>query len=751
MTSTRTRIRVGVAALALAAVVVATPTATAESAQPATGGAASEAVDHLLIISLPHLTWEVYAEADAPNLDRLLEDSAVGGLAVRVKRRKTETASGYTTLGAGTRAPAPPEAGHVLGPDEDFDGTVARAEYARRMGHGSSANVLVLSMPAYVKRQSRELFDAEAGALGQALSDAGVHRAVIGNSDRLVDTTDADSYSRPLAAALMDFEGRVPGGRVDRGLLVRDDGSPFGVRLDAEAVEHTFEAEWAAQERSVVLVEASDLVRAEAYRTVIRASLKDPLAAQSVEAADRLVGRLLRHVDLTRDAVLVVAPASPSASAELTLVGVRAPGVEPSLLTSATTRRDGFVTIYDLGPGIVELMGVERPESMEGRPFEGGRTGGDFGDRVDFLVRENAEALFRDDAVSVMSALQVALELAISLLGWLVLRFRRFDRGRSPVAVFALVVLALLPMTYLAGLIDFADLGFVAYVPFVFGGALALTALAWMLGRRDALSTAGWVLFVVVGVIVGTTLFSDTELLFNTAFGDSPIVAGRFVGINNLTFSQLAAGGIILSVLLAHRLRARRGAIAAAGLLAFLLLVDGLPAWGADVGGVLTAVPAFGYVAYRLFGARLRLRTLIVIGVATVVVIGAFTAFDLAQPADQRTHLGRLYEQVDAQGGGAFVTVILRKLAANLRVITSSIWLFLVPGALAFVAYVLGRRPRLVQVIEERIPAFDVALGGLLIAGVLGFALNDSGIAVPGMVLGVLNPVLVHLSMRLQE
>ena len=159
-------------------------------------------------------------------------------------------------------------------------------------------------------------------------------------------------------------------------------------------------------------------------------------------------------------------------------------------------------------------------------------------------------------------------------------------------------------------------------------------------------------------------------------------------------------------------------------LLAALLVILGSPAWGSDVGGVLTGVPALDYVGYRLWGARIRFGTLVVLGLATLIVIGGFAAYDLAQPAEDRSHLGRLVEQVDAQGSDAFITVVMRKFFANLRVITSSVWLLMVPGALAFTAYLVWRRPILVRVIERRVPAFAIALGGLLVTGVLGFALD---------------------------
>jgi hypothetical protein len=52
------------------------------------------------------------------------------------------------------------------------------------------------------------------------------------------------------------------------------------------------------------------------------------------------------------------------------------------------------------------------------------------------------------------------------------------------------------------------------------------------------------------------------------------------------------------------------------------------------------------------------------------------------------------------------------------------------------------------EVLRTRAPEMRPAFVGVLVAAVLGFALNDSGIAVPAMMLGVLNPVLVYLAVH---
>ena len=109
--------------------------------------------------------------------------------------------------------------------------------------------------------------------------------------------------------------------------------------------------------------------------------------------------------------------------------------------------------------------------------------------------------------------------------------------------------------------------------------------------------------------------------------------------------------------------------------------------------------------------------------------MAVFAALDLSRPADRRTHLGRLVEAVADQGVGALETVVTRKLGANFGVITSSVWTAMVPIALGFIVYLLWRAPGHVRVVRENI---SESLAGLAVVGFLGFAFNDSGIAVPG-------------------
>ena len=73
----------------------------------------------------------------------------------------------------------------------------------------------------------------------------------------------------------------------------------------------------------------------------------------------------------------------------------------------------------------------------------------------------------------------------------------------------------------------------------------------------------------------------------------------------------------------------------AVAIFAVTVVVDGWPAFGADVGGVLACVPAFALVAIWLGGWRVSVRRVVAIGAATVAVVAVFALVDLARPADR--------------------------------------------------------------------------------------------------------------------
>ena len=56
------------------------------------------------------------------------------------------------------------------------------------------------------------------------------------------------------------------------------------------------------------------------------------------------------------------------------------------------------------------------------------------------------------------------------------------------------------------------------------------------------------------------------------------------------------------------------------------IVIDGMPIWGSDVGGVLAFVPAVGVTAARVLGQRVRWRAVAFWGSLAVLVVGVLIA-----------------------------------------------------------------------------------------------------------------------------
>src|SRR5690606_3538178 len=156
--------------------------------------------------------------------------------------------------------------GVALNPDELHGGIPAAELLQRRLGRVLDG-IAYIPVGATIDANQRSPFGAEPGMLGDALSGAGIHRAVIANADAAeafpTDQPPPDgAYARGAATALMGSDGFVPGGRVGRTLLLEDPLAPFGRRLDPDQVVERFRTEWRRAGRVVALVEASDLSRA---------------------------------------------------------------------------------------------------------------------------------------------------------------------------------------------------------------------------------------------------------------------------------------------------------------------------------------------------------------------------------------------------------------------------------------------------------------------------------------------------------
>ncbi|HEX7132010.1 MAG TPA: glycosyltransferase, partial [Iamia sp.] len=671
--SARARIA-GIVALFLLAVGVTylTAAATSVASEPAEPGTRS-----VVVFGLPRLGMDDIGTGRAPNLDRLVDEGAMAAMTVRTLGGHPTSLEAYATVSAGARVLDLPAAAEAYPSNARLEGSTA-AEVAERRSGMPVEGEIVIPSGAAARRLAGAGVPSRPGALAEALHDAGLTGAVVGNGDRRSETGEV-LISRPAAMAVMDPAGSVDSGTIGSALLRDDPDAPFGLSVDPDAF--MAEARRAMADADLTVLDPGEMDRVSAYAPLVGTDQYERLRLESLARTDAILGAVVD--ELPEDTLLLVLGMTPpSPRWELTPAVAYGSGVRPGRLHSTSTNRDSLITLTDIPTTVLDVLGADTPEGMIGRPLRYQDGSAD----LDALVQVNDVAAGREEiyypmALTFIVVQAIAYLFAIFTLTatdptWRLARFLRIlvlTFAAWPLATFV-VRMVPVAMTWGAGthLLTWLVAGLVAVLAGRAKGH-ALTSLS--------IITTSTVVLLIADVALGARLQTSSVL------GYSPHTAARFTGYGNTAYAVLAASALVTAIVLCARRRSSRPAVAAAAaLLALVVIVDGAPWLGADVGGILSLVPVYGLVVLALGGRRLTWRTVLIAGAATAIVLALATGIDLLRPSDSRTHLGRFV--ADAfDDPSSFTTTVSRKWATNLRVFRQSIWTWMVPIVAVFSLY----------------------------------------------------------------
>jgi hypothetical protein len=401
------------------------------------------------------------------------------------------------------------------------------------------------------------------------------------------------------------------------------------------------------------------------------------------------------------------------------------PGFRHGALTSASSRRPPYVQLVDVAPTILAVLGIATPDAMIGEPW---RSTGAAPTVTDLRDHERKADAQREITVPFFVAL-VGVQVLLAGIGLLLRRWR-------VVELVALAGATAVGASYLANLYPWwrSDQPLAAMLCVTAVVTAGLTAIS-LLGR-GLLARAGIACGLTAAVLVIDVL-TGAHLQMSSVAGYSPVVAGRFAGIGNVAFGVLAASALLAAA-------STRSATVAA-LTAIVVVVDGAPMWGSDVGGVLALVPAYVLLVLLLAGRQVNAARLVLAAAAGGLVVVAFGVVDHARPVDQRTHLGRFVGQVlDGTAGG----ILRRKAEANLDLLFHSPVTALLPLVVAVLLVLFVRPPSVLRGTFQRSPAWRAGLLAVLTASGLGALLNDSGVAVPALAIVVAVPATLAVLAR---
>ncbi|MEU4537483.1 hypothetical protein AB0G15_21735 [Streptosporangium sp. NPDC023825] len=696
-----------------------------------TGASARALPGKVVIVGIPGLEWSDLDRERTPNLWRLVGEGGSASMSTRAvpppERGITCPVAGWLTVSAGQRAGAPGAGCEPPRPPEPAPGGGASVPGWAEL---SAFNATTSYRPVL-------------GQLGELAAGAGLKVAAVGPG---------------AALAAANKSGKI--GKYAASIEQLGDLSPYGL----------------------IVVEADDLTRAWTGGRTPAGAADDPADGttdemtgqarrEAVAGADRVVGAVLDRLPPspgtpspgTGTTVLLGGLADTSAAPHLHVAIARGPSpgggtYARGYLTATSTRQDGLVTNTDLTATAIGLLDLKVPHGVVGRPWLGDAPSGE-------PVAATAGKLADDDLASQVLrevrgpffAVFVAVQILFYLLAAVAIR-RGWGGSRALTAVRAVAVVsgAIAVSTFLAQLVPWwslpAPMVWVIVTILGFACAVAGVALAgpWRAHPLGPLT----VVAAVTSVALLADVMTGSALQVNAVTGYEPVTGGRFYGFSNIAFAVYSAGTILALAGIAQWLISRgRRSLALAVCAAYgglAVFADGWPAWGADFGGVPAFLVGVAVFLILLSGGRVSPLRLVLVGLAGGLLIGAIAVADWLRPAEQRTHLGAFVQQV--LDGEAW-TVVGRKFGAMIGVTVGNWSLSLLTlVALAFLFLVLDRPSRWGASALGRAyalaPALRAGLIGALACALIGFLMNDSGIAIPAMALTVAVPLTLAACVR---
>jgi hypothetical protein len=705
---------IGVAAVAVLSVLISLRPAAQADQRTAAASAPT------VIIGIPGLMWSDLGEHRTPTLWRLTGEGGAGGLSVRTTRPSTCPMDGWLTLSAGQRARMAngncglPSAPVLPG---QTSGGVAPPQ----------GGAVAPGWPMIKNDNAGTSYHAQVGLLGDAVHRAGLCTTAVGPG---------------AVFGLADGSGKVDHYVASADQATAADWTRCG--LTAVEIDGVF--------RSFV----SAGVDAKGDQVPVPRAKR--LAAAT--AADQQVAKVL--AGLPSNAVVLIAGLSDvKPQAHLRVAIAKGAPYKPGYLTSSATRQPGLVTLTDLTATTLKLLNLPQPEQAVGSPWDDEADDASTAAKVEKLREQ-------DVAAQAVRRVQGSFFLVLGgtqliLYGIAALALRRRWKGRETrmrilhgTRFVALFWGAIPCATFLAGLVPWWQVPHPIPVLIVtvlgFGALVASVSLAgpW----RGSVIAPGMVIAAITALVLAVDVMSGSSLQINTLLGYTAIVAGRFYGFGNQAFALFAVAAILTAAWLAeYPLRQGRKLVAVSivaviGLAA--VAIDGLPAWGADFGGVLAMVPSFAVLGLMISGRRVSLPKVALFGLVAVVLVLGISYWN-AQSAHP-THLGRFWQ--DLVNGDAWDTVTRKfeSMAGSL-----SFWPFTIPlaGAIVFLYFVLMRPTRWRASLLDRAYAHSdttrAALVCSLTVGIVGTLVNDSGVVILAVAFSLAIPLMLAASVRALE
>lgn len=658
-------------------------------------------------------------ETSTPQLSKIINSGAVGLCSTRTLKGYN-TMNTYLTIGAGNLARSNKTG--LMG--FNYDETIPVQHQNASMFYknmttwepGDSACLLV-NLPDILMGMKSESVTTIPGAMGQVLADNGYTTCVLGNADN------GTELRRPVVAMGMDASGKVPLGDIGASNRLSPQDSILSFKTNYEYLKE--QTKHFAPDSDLLIIDLTDLARLENSPTSFDEVIQGE-KSRILGEIDDFAGWLDEGINQSTDLLLIVSPSASQAEIatknNFTPIIASGPGINKGYLTSPATQREYIIANTDIAPTILNFFNLNAMDnSMIGRPVQNVTV-----DNINAL--EQAQVLAQQTSTTtrlrgpLIKTYVAVLIITLLLASIIILRFKKLKYLLQPIIIamvsFPLVLLFLgllkLPYDWL-------------YIVIAILATILLTALSLLLCKDN-----GFQAFVGLSIItvlcLDIDLITGTNLIQCSVLGYDPMAGARYYGIGNEYMGILIGASIAAGAALFEKFKNK-------WMLAFLTLfflsqcyLIGMPSLGAQSDGVITAPLAFLVTLYLFSEMRPNVIGYLSIGGIILLTVLGISIYDMNRPAELQSHIGRAANQIIGGGWQEALTIIIRKLQVNIKLIRYTIWSRVFIAILlvlaTFIYFPVGAMKNLFMSRPIILKGFVGIVTGALVALIV----NDSGI-----------------------
>ncbi|WP_026475816.1 alkaline phosphatase family protein [Alkaliphilus transvaalensis] len=663
-------------------------------------------------------------------VQKMMEEGSIGLMNIRASGRYSEYKS-YATIGWGTRAEASQDGQAFSNINEE---TIAI--YQRRTGETpEEKGIINLAINTLIQQNLRGEFGAIPGSLGEVLRRNGIKTGMIGSAS-------SDENKSPSAGLIaMDQKGYIDYGDVEGRHLIDNPLKPYGIQTNYELLFEDFKEFYLHSD--FIVIETGDLSRLESYKSKLNDETYEKYRNAIFEDIQIFVEKVMDYIDQDQanTLLMLVVPYPTDVTFEagnrLTPVVFYGKNIKTGLLVSDTTRRTGIIGNIDIAPTILAHFGLNSNEMMTGREISSVTSDNnlnylrELGLRVLYTSQQRYRVLYTF-AVFEMLASVVAL-LAIILKKNIPQKIKGVIAGillATIIIPFVFLILPLLKITAITYIYIFLIILTIIFV-----------SLIRILAKQDEVGTLILATgLVVLGLVID--ILTGQNLIKNSLLGYDPIIGARYYGIGNEFTGVLIGSTLVFSTAIIQKNAKFKWGIPFIYIL--IIMIIGFPKWGANVGGTITAMVAFLYSLFRVFGKQMNIKKWLLIAGLVVLGVGTFALIDLFV-LESKSHLAGAIHQIYRGGPWVILQIITRKLAMNIRVMGVTIWSRVLLMAVAVLGILFYKPMGVLKKIANEYSQLTIGWTGILVAAAVGFVVNDSGVVMAAMATIFLTTSILYL------